>query len=150
MVLLLNYFGGVMLSLSLLNCSKQKEMNLQPCSRQYYCKKEESCTFHWLSKIRGVTAVLEVSLNKNNQNTFPESNWCITHPSSRNKGWFSYLVFQSRGEIAYLLSSMCTPSLDFPDMIMALPFYPVAYPFFQGKRQSTCNYRYVYRLLIYP
>ena len=63
-----------MLIPSLLNCSKQKEMNLQPCSRQYYCKKEESCTFRWLSKIRGVSAVLDVSLKKNNQNTFPESN----------------------------------------------------------------------------
>ena len=63
-----------MLSLSLLNCSKQKEMNLKPCFRQYYCQKEESCTFRWLSKIRGVTAVLDVNLNKNNQNTFPESN----------------------------------------------------------------------------
>ena len=33
---------------------------------------------------------------------------------------------------------------DFPDVIMASPFYPFAYPFFQGKRPSTRIYCYAY------
>ena len=45
----------------------------------------------------------------------------------------------------------CLPSLNvkgsryLPDEIMALPFYPVAYPFLRDKRQSTRIYGYAYR-----